>query len=126
MNTYYLYMALAMSLVFPARAEQKAPSMEQFGAKPLRGDYQVHGGTLSERLPPTQKDRKVAFMLTGSLAKELFSQIGPDVKESCSAAADYRERSRGDLTCTHTKSHGFACYLGLDVHTGKSTDGSIC
>lgn len=93
--------------------------------KPLSGDYQVYGGTLSEMLPPTAKDRKVAFMFKGPLAKDLFSQIGPDVKESCSAATGYRERRRGHLVCTHDED-GYLCYFGLDVATGKSTHGSIC
>jgi len=95
-------------------------------SKPLKGDYQVYGGTLSERLPPTQKDRKVSFMFTGPLAKELFSQIGPDLKEACGAGPDHRTRRRGDLSCIWTTEDGYACYFGLDVPTGKSTHGSIC
>lgn len=65
--------------------------------RPLRGDYQIYGGTLSEMLPPTSNDKKVAFMVTGPAAKDLFLQIGPDVarENACSEANDYRERRRG-------------------------------
>lgn len=109
-----------------AQAAEKKPAWEGAPPKPLRGNYQVYGGTLSDMLPPTQKDRKVAFMLTGPLAKDLFGQIGPDSKDSCSAEVGYRERTRGDLSCTFTKDQGYICYLGLNVPTGKSTNGSIC
>jgi hypothetical protein len=109
-----------------AHADEKPTEWAGAPPKPLRGNYQIYGGTLSEMLPPSRKDRKVAFMFTGPLAKDLFDQIGPDAKDSCSAASDYRERNRGDLSCTYTKAQGYACYFGLDVPTGKSTNGSIC
>jgi len=95
-------------------------------ATPLKGDYYVYGGTMSEELPPTRKDMKVSLMFIGPLAKDLFDKIGPDVKDSCSDAADYRERRRGDLSCTYTKDDGYSCYFGIDVPKGKSTYGSIC
>ncbi|MBB3121891.1 hypothetical protein [Pseudoduganella violacea] len=100
----------------------------RYGAQMLKGDYYVYGGTLAEMLPPTRKDRKVAFMLKGALAKELFDQIGPDVKkaDACSSALDFRQRRRADLDCTYTQEDGYSCYFGLDVVTGKGTHGSIC
>lgn len=126
MSARVLFIIGALAIFAPVLADEKKPEWEGALPKPLRGDYQVYGGTLSEMLPPTKKDRKVAFMFKGPLAKDLFDQIGPDAKDSCSAAADYRERNRGDLSCTYTKDNGYACYFGLDVPTGKSTNGSIC
>ena len=109
---------------------QAAPKKEEgrYLAKPLKGDYYVYGGMLGEMVPRTQKDRKVSFMVTDTLAQDLFNQIGPDVKkdESCSSAADYRERRKGDLNCVYTKESGYACYFGVDVVTGKSMHGTIC
>ena len=49
----------------------------------------------------------------------------PDAKISCSGASDYRERNRGDLSCTYTKDNGYSCYFGLNVLSGKSTHGVI-
>jgi hypothetical protein len=100
----------------------------RYGASPLKGDYYVYGGTLAEMTPPAPRDRKVAFMFKGPLAKDLFNQIGPDVKkeDACSSVPDYRERRRGDLNCVFTKDDGYSCYFGLDVPTGKSTHGTIC
>ncbi|WBS01645.1 hypothetical protein OU994_25805 [Pseudoduganella sp. SL102] len=118
----------AAALTLPLTAHTAEGKATAWSAKPrpLRGDYQVYGGTLSEMLPPTHRDRKIAMMFKGPLAKELFEQIGPDEKASCSDAADYRERNRGDLSCTYTKEDGHACYFGIDVISGKAIIGSIC
>lgn len=125
MRMLLVILAIGLNLYSMAHAAEKKPPTWDGRPKPLKGDYQVYGGTLSEVMPPTSKDRKVAFMFTGPLAKELFGQIGPDVKMSCSDAAGYRERRRGDLMCTHDED-GYSCYFGLDVPRGKSTYGAIC
>jgi hypothetical protein len=119
--------AIAFALFSLAQADEKA-SEDWYGPKPLKGNYQVYGGSLSDMVPPTSKDRKVSIRFTGQFAKDLFNQIAPDVKkvDSCSSAADFRERRRGDIDCVFTKADGYICYLGLDVSTGKSTDGIIC
>lgn len=127
MNARLVCAVSALALFSLAQAAEKKQE-EWYGAKPLKGNYQVYGGTLSEMLPPTPKDRKVSFRFTGPFAKDLFNQIGPDVKraDSCSSAADFRERRRGDLDCIYTKGDGYICYFGLDVRTGKSTYGALC
>jgi hypothetical protein len=123
-----LFTVLALGAVAHAAGQpaEKKPEQWDGSPKPLKGDYQVYGGTLSEVVPPTKNDRKIAFMFTGPLAKQLFDQIGPDAKLSCSDAPGYRERNKRDLSCTYTKEDGYTCYFGLDVTTGKSTRGSIC
>ncbi|MBQ5939815.1 hypothetical protein [Massilia sp. AB1] len=127
MNARLIMTAVVGILAIHAYAQPAKTKPEAWDGrpKPLRGDYQVYGGTLSEGIPPTSKNRKVAFMFIGPLAKQLFGQIGPDTKVSCSDAEGYRERRRGDLTCTQDQD-GYSCYFGLDVPTGKSTHGSIC
>ena len=125
MNARLVCIAGVLVLFSLAQAGEKGQEWEGAPPKPLRGDYQVYGGTLSEILPPTAKDRKVAFLFKGPLAKDLVTQIGPDVKVSCSAAAGYRERRRGHLLCTHDQD-GYLCYFGLNVPTGESTNGAIC
>lgn len=119
----------AIALVLMTRVQAADKQQEWTGEpRPLRGDYQIYGGTLSEMLPPTRNDRKVAIMVKGDLAKDLFIQIGPDVKQElvCSSSANYRERRRGDIACAHTKDTGYTCYFGLDLRTGKGTYGAIC
>jgi hypothetical protein len=126
MSARLMFIVAALTLYPMVQAIEKQPETWDGRPKPLKGDYQVYGGTLSEALPPTRNDRKVAFMFKGPLAKDLFNQLGPDAKISCSSASDYRERNRGDLSCTYTKDEGYSCYFGLDVPTGKSTNGAIC
>lgn len=126
MNARLLCIVSMLALFSLAQAAEKKEE-GRYLAKPLKGDYYVYGGTLSEMTPPTQKDRKVSFMFTGQLAKDLFDQIGPDAREeTCSSATDYRERRRGDLDCVYTKKDGYTCYFGLVVQTGKSMSGTIC
>ncbi|MBC7453180.1 MAG: hypothetical protein H7335_05675 [Massilia sp.] len=126
MNTHTVGMVVALAFFSLAQAAEQDPEWD--GTQPLKGHYQVYGGTLSEKLPPTPKDRKVAFVFKGLFAKDLFNQIGPDVKkeDACSSATNYRERRRGDVDCVYTKDSGYSCYFGLDVTTGKSTYGAIC
>ena len=127
MKSHFACCAMALALFATAQAADK--QKEWTGEpRPLRGDYQIYGGTLSEMLPPTQGDRKVAIMVKGELARELFAQIGPDVRQeqACSSSADYRERRRGDISCVHIKEAGYECYFGLDLRTGKGTYGAIC
>lgn len=93
MKASLAFIGIALAFLSSARADDKKDE-GRYGATPLKGDYYVYGGTLSEMLPPTRRDRKVSLMFTGVLAKDLFDQIGPDVKISCSGASDYRERNR--------------------------------
>ena len=122
MKGILVFIGIAVALFPLARADEKKDE-GRYGAKALKGDYYVYGGTLSEMLPPTRKDRKVSLMFTGTLAKDLFDQIGPDAKISCSGASDYRERNRGDLACTYTKDNGYSCYFGLNVRLAKAPMG---
>ncbi|MBP1205795.1 hypothetical protein JOD97_003857 [Duganella sp. 1411] len=124
MNARLLILISMLTLFTVCQAAEKEPQ-GRYLATPLKGDYYVYGGTLSEKLPPTAKDRKVSFMFSGELAKDLFSQIGSDVKHACTATAGYHERRKGDLVCILDEGE-YSCYLGLDVATGKSTNGVIC
>lgn len=124
MSARLLFVAGALALFSLTNAAEKK-AQGRYLATPLKGDYYVYGGTMSEMLPPTAKDRKVSLMFTGQLAKDLFSQIGADAKNACSAGAGYHERRKGDLVCILDED-GYSCYLGLDVTTGKSTYGVIC
>lgn len=123
MIKHLLFVATMVACALTQAGEQKAWDGR---AKPLNGEYQVYGGTPAEMQAPTRKDRKVSFVFKGALAQDLFDQIGPDEKVSCSGDPAYRERNRGHISCTHFKDEGYTCYLGLDVISGKSTHGSIC
>ncbi len=118
---------VSMLALFPfAQADDKKKEEGRYLAKPLKGDYYVYGGSIGDSIPPTQHDRKLSLMITGDLARELFDNTGPDAKDFCGAGPGYRERNRGDLTCTWTKDQGYSCYFGVDVRSGKSIRGSVC
>jgi hypothetical protein len=117
---------VSMLVLFPLAQAADRKEEGRYLAKPLKGDYYVYGGSIGDSIPPTQNDRKLSLMIIGPLAKDLFDSVGPDAINSCGAGSGYRERNRGDLTCTWTKDHGYSCYFGLDVRLGKSIRGSIC
>lgn len=93
--------------------------------KPIKGTDQVYDRGLGDMAPPKKKDRKLSISFTGALAKDLFDQIGPDMKDACDASPTHSERQRGDLDCVRDGKE-YVCYLGLDVLTGKSMAGAIC
>ena len=110
----------------PHAAEKTKPETAQ--ARPLIGNYQVYGGSVADMLPPTPADRNLAFRFEGQTAKDLFDYIGPDVKKTkaCTDNPDYRERRRGNLHCVYWKTSGYRCFLGLDLRTGETANGSTC
>lgn len=95
--------------------------------KLFKGDYLIYSGALGEEQPPTSKDRKVSFNVSGPLAKEMFDSMYPDVKdqEKCSSDKDYRERNKGEVSCVHDRD-GYRCFFGFDLRTGKSIPGADC
>jgi hypothetical protein len=125
MNPRLVCLASAFALLPIAHAADKKET-GRYLSKQLKGDYYVYGGSIGDSTPPTRNDRKLSLMFKGPLAKDIFDHIGPDVKNSCGATKDYRERSRGDLNCTWAKDDGYSCYFGLDVQTGKSISDSGC
>ena len=67
MNARTVGIVVALAFFSLAQAAEKKEG-EWYGPKPLKGDYQVYGGTLSEKLRPTPKDRKVATNLARKAA----------------------------------------------------------
>jgi hypothetical protein len=65
---------LACFSLTPA-AERKEQG--RYLAIPIKGNYYMYGGTMSDMQPPTMKDRKISFMLSGQLAKDLSIRLDP-------------------------------------------------
>lgn len=119
---------LALCAALPLAQAGDKIKQETAEPRPLQGDYQVYGGSLGDKLPPTPRDRNLAFHFEGQTAKDLFYYIGPDVKKSsaCTDDPEYRERRKGHLLCVYWEDSGYRCFLGLDLRTGKSDFGGIC
>nr|WP_269106910.1 hypothetical protein [Massilia sp. TS11] len=93
------------------------------------GSHLIYSNSLDEKAPPTKIDKRVSFMVQGSLAESLFDSIGPDPKDACGASADLRIREKGDLSCTRylpDKRKPYTCHFGMDLRTGKSIAGATC
>lgn len=93
--------------------------------RPFKGSYLIYSNDLGEEQPPTRHDRKISFMLTGAVAKEMFDSMAPDSKERCSSNKSYRERSKENVSCT-LDHDGYACHFGFNLRSGKSIAGTIC
>ncbi|NHZ39020.1 hypothetical protein [Massilia aquatica] len=124
MKKIFVVMTLALALPFYAYADNKAPWEGTF--KPFKGEYEIYGGSLQEQKAPGRNDSKVAFSVEGSAAKGMFDAMQPDEKRKCTDAAGYRERRKGNVTCTYQPHSGYNCNFGFDLRTGKSISGASC
>lgn len=123
MNTQRLY-PLFFLLVLPA-----ALAADDLGPyKQATTSYRIYGGGLGDPTIPTPSDKKIAFSIEGSAAKQIFEAIGPDKKDVCSEGSDIRFRSRDNenLICLRSKENTYTCSFGFDLVSGKSIGGSIC
>ena len=96
---------------------------------PYSMHYLLYSGTLGEAQPPTRTEQRLSFAIQGSLAKQMFDSIGPDLKLSCGTTLGMRQRTRGDVDCSYDKKHAvspYTCHFGLDLRKGKSIPGAIC
>lgn len=93
---------------------------------PIKGEYLIYGGSLSEQQVPGRRDRKVAFRVVGSVAKDMFDAMHPDDKLKCTTEQAYRERNKDGVSCTYAPDSAYVCYFGFDLRTGKSIGGAIC
>lgn len=93
--------------------------------RPFKGSYLVYSNELGEQQPPTPHDRKISFMVTGAVAKDMFDSMAPDSKERCSLEKGYRERNKENVSCT-LDHDGYVCHFGFNLRSGKSIAGSIC
>lgn len=124
MKKILVLMTLALALPFHAFADDKAPWEGTY--KPIKGKYEIYGGSLHEQKAPGRNDSKVAFRVEGTAAKDMFDAMQPDEKRKCTDVAGYRERRKDNLFCTYETDSGYNCYFGFDLRTGKSIGGASC
>jgi hypothetical protein len=107
--------------------EKKPHELNQWN--PLQAEYKIHsGGTACSELP-MKTDSALTISFKGEAAKQLFDQIGPDLKNSCgiSDPGDRERRKKGALCLYETRldsptdSH-YRCWIGIDLRTG---DGNV-
>jgi hypothetical protein len=89
--------------------------------------YRIYGGELGDSTAPRPHDKKVAFSVKGTAARQIFDAIGPDQHDPCTEGSGMRVRHKdhAHLTCTLNQKN-YACSFGFDLVSGKSIGGSIC
>ena len=93
--------------------------------KQFKGAYLIYSNTLGEQQPPTPHDRKISFVVTGAVARDMFDSMAPDSKERCSLEKGYRQRDKENVSCLRDHD-GYRCHFGFNLRSGKSIDGSMC
>jgi len=91
----------------------------------LHASYKIHSGNTAYSELPTKADSAFTVAFRDEAAKQLFDQIGPDVKEACNDAKGDRERRKKGVLCTYTarlenpaNAH-YRCWIGIDLRTGE-------
>lgn len=96
--------------------------------KKFSGTYWIYSGSLGDSAPPTSTDRKLGFAIHGTVAREIFNAIGPDVHDLCTEGDGIRIRRKDNerLSCSRSRKAEYQCNFGFDLRTGKSIGGIIC
>lgn len=98
----------------------------RFDHRPFKGHYSIYGGELGDAVAPTKTDKKMAFWITGPVARQMFEAMRPDLKDVCGAEGGQRIRQRAEVSCAYHPKDGYHCDFGFDLVSGKSIGGSIC
>jgi hypothetical protein len=95
--------------------------------KPLQATYLIYSGEPDERSAPTRTDRKIAIIVEGNPAKEIFDSLYPDAKGvTCTSERGERLRRKGDVWCSYRPSDGYRCFMGFNLRNGQSNSGASC
>jgi hypothetical protein len=117
----------AITMVATAAALAHGAPVWNMVLHPLTAQYTIFGGAFGDTYAPVAGDIRIAFYLRGAAARQMFDAIGPDKKKGeCGTEEGRRMRERGDISCSHDPKQGYECDFGLDLTSGRSTNGSIC
>jgi hypothetical protein len=95
--------------------------------KPLNATYLIYSGEPGERAAPTTADRKIAVIVTGGPAKEIFDSLYPDAKGvTCTTEKGERLRRKDDVWCSYRPSNGYKCFMGFNLRNGQPHSGASC
>lgn len=126
MNMRKLTIVALVAFCQLANAGQDGKRHELNRWNPLPGEYKIHSGNTAYSELPTKADSAITVAFKGEAAKQLFDQIGPDVKDSCGVTnkGDRARRKKGALCLYETQldspmdSH-YRCWIGIDLRTGE-------
>lgn len=118
-----LIFAVLCQLANAGEDGKKSHELNQWN--PLQANYKIHSGGTAYSELPTKTDSAFSVAFTDESAKQVFDQIGPDVKPVCDDAKGYRERRKKGVYCSYTahlenpqNSH-YRCWVGINLRTGE-------
>jgi hypothetical protein len=103
--------------------DKKSHELNQWN--PLQANYKIHSGGTAYSEPPTKEDSALTVAFRDEAAKQVFEQIGPDIKPVCSDAKGERVREKKGVYCSYTprlenpKNSHYRCWIGIDLRTGE-------
>lgn len=110
-------------LVSAGEGEKKPHALNQWNQ--FQASYKIHSGNTAYSELPTKADSAFTVAFRDEAAKQLFDQIGPDVKDGCSDAKGDRERRKKGVFCTYTdrlenpaNAH-YRCWIGINLRSGE-------
>jgi hypothetical protein len=124
MKKLFLVVSATVALLPLAKANEDDTLAGEY--RPLKASYTLYSGTPGEREPPTKTDRKIAIVIEGQAAKEIFDSLYPDAKVACGSEKGERLRSKGEVWCSYTPSDKYRCFVGFNLRTGASFSGASC
>lgn len=110
-------------LASAGESEKKPHVLNQWNE--VQASYKIHSGNTAYSEVPTTTDSAFTLAFRDEAAKQLFDQIGPDMKDGCSDAKGDRERRKKGVFCTYTarlenpKNAHYRCWIGIDLRTGE-------
>lgn len=103
--------------------EKKIHELNQWN--PLQANYKIHSGGTAYSELPTKTDSALSVAFKDEAAKQVFEQIGPDIKPVCNDEKGYRVREKKGVYCSYTdrlenpaNSH-YRCWIGINLRTGE-------
>ena len=118
-----LVLAGFCQLVNAGESEKKPHELNEWN--PLQANYKIHSGGTAYSELPTKEDSAFTVAFRDEAARQVFEQIGPDVKSVCSDAQGYRVREKKGVYCSYTsrlenpKNSHYRCWIGINLRTGE-------
>lgn len=118
-----LIFAILCQLASAGENEKKAHELNQWN--PLQANYKIHSGGTAYSELPTMTDSALSVAFKDEAARQVFEQIGPDIKPVCNDEKGYRVREKKGVYCSYTarlenpaNSH-YRCWIGINLRTGE-------
>ena len=110
-------------LAYAGESEKKPHELNEWN--PLQASYKIHSGGTAYSELPTKDDSAFTVAFKDEAARQVFEQIGPDAKSTCSDVEGYRVREKKGVYCSYTprlenpKNAHYRCWVGINLRTGE-------